>query len=70
VQLHVSALDKGHLQVVHEILIKQLYDTYMGCLYGVGRALNGNKISYLSERLGCVGYMRVHAATKLCLSVL
>ena len=25
VQLHVSALDNGHLQVVHEILIKQLY---------------------------------------------
>jgi len=29
VQLHVSALDNGHLQVVHEILIKQLYKTYM-----------------------------------------
>ena len=37
VQLHVSALDNGHLQVVHEILIKQLYKTYMGCLFGVGR---------------------------------
>ena len=37
VQLHVSALDNGHLQVVHEILIKQLYKTYMGCLYGEGR---------------------------------
>jgi len=24
-QLHVSALDNGHLQVVHEMLIKQLY---------------------------------------------
>jgi len=24
VQLHVSALDNGHLQVVHEILIEQL----------------------------------------------
>ena len=35
-QLHVSALDNGHLQVAHEILIKQLYKTYMGCLYGVG----------------------------------
>jgi len=23
--IHVSALDNGHLQVVHEILIKQLY---------------------------------------------
>jgi len=37
VQLHVSELDNGHLQVVHEILIKQLCETYMGCLYGVGR---------------------------------
>jgi trans-2-enoyl-CoA reductase len=37
VQLHVSALHNGHLQVVHEILIKQLYKTYMGRLYGVGR---------------------------------
>ena len=27
VQLHVSALVNGHLQVVHEILIKQLYKT-------------------------------------------
>ena len=35
--MHVSALDNGHLQVVHEILIKQLYKPYMGCLYGVGR---------------------------------
>jgi len=37
VQLRVSALDNDHLQVVHEILIKQLHKTYMGCLYGVGR---------------------------------
>jgi len=29
IQLHVSALDNGHLQVVQEILIKQLYKTYM-----------------------------------------
>ena len=36
VQLHVSALDNGHLQVVHEILSKQLYETYYG-LYTVGR---------------------------------
>jgi len=34
VQLHVLALDNGHLQVAHEILIKQLYKTYLGCLYG------------------------------------
>jgi len=37
VQLHVSALDNGHLQVIHEIHIKQLYKIYMGCLYGAGR---------------------------------
>jgi len=37
VQLHVSALNNGHLQVVHEILIKQLYKMYTECLYGVGR---------------------------------
>ena len=30
-QLHVSALDSDHLQVVHEILSKQLYGTIMGC---------------------------------------
>jgi len=39
VQLHVSAFDNGHLQVVHEIFIKQLYKTYMGCLYGVGEGV-------------------------------
>ena len=32
-----KALDNGHLQVVHEILIKQLHKTYMSGLYGVGR---------------------------------
>ena len=26
VQLHVSVLDSGHLQVVHEKLFKQLYE--------------------------------------------
>jgi len=36
IQLHVSALENGHLQVVHEILSKQLYETYYG-LYTVGR---------------------------------
>ena len=33
-QVHVSALDISHLQVVHEILSKQLYETYMGCIQG------------------------------------
>jgi len=27
VQLHVWVLDNGHLQVVHEILSKQLFET-------------------------------------------
>jgi len=36
-QLHVSALDNGHLQVVHESLSKQLYKhIYMSYLYGEG----------------------------------
>jgi len=42
-QLHVSALDNGHLQVVHESLSKQLYKhiyiyiyIYMGYLHGEG----------------------------------
>jgi len=32
VQLHVSALDNDHLQVVHEILSKQLCGAIMGCI--------------------------------------
>jgi hypothetical protein len=39
VQLHVSAIDDGHLQVVHKILIKKVYKIYMGCLYGEGRGV-------------------------------
>ena len=48
VQLHVSALDNGHLQVVHEILIKQLYKTYMGCTHGAGRRGGGHEVSCMS----------------------
>jgi hypothetical protein len=48
VQLHVSALDNGHLQVVHEIIIKQLYKTYMGCIRGAGRRGGGHEILYMS----------------------
>jgi len=36
-QLLVSAPGHAHLQVVHEVLIKQLHKIYMGCLYGEGR---------------------------------
>jgi len=32
-QLHVSAHDDGLLQVVHEILIKQLYKTFIGYIW-------------------------------------
>ena len=36
VQVHVSALDNGHLQVVHEILSKQLhYIFYVLCIVGM-----------------------------------
>ena len=35
-QLHVSALDNGHLQVVHESLISSYTNIYMGYLYGEG----------------------------------
>jgi len=48
VQLHVSALDNGHLQVVHEIPSKQLYETYMGCIQWGGRRRGGHEISYVS----------------------
>ena len=32
-QLHVSALDNGHLQVVYETHSKQLYETYIRATY-------------------------------------
>jgi len=41
-QLHVSALDNGHIQVVHESNSKQLYKyiyIYMGYLYGERRGV-------------------------------
>jgi len=37
VQLHVLALDNGHLQVVYEIISMQLYKTDMGCIQWGGR---------------------------------
>ena len=36
-QLHVSALDNGHLQVEIEKLSKQLYWTYVGCIQWGGK---------------------------------
>jgi len=56
VLLHkVQLLDNGHLQVVHEILSKQLYETYMGCIQWGGRRRGGHEILYVSWRLGGVG---------------
>jgi len=48
VQLHVSTLDNGHLQVVHEMLSKQLYEAYMGCILLGGRRRGGHEISCMS----------------------
>jgi hypothetical protein len=62
VQLHVSALDDGHLQVVHEILIKQLYKTYMGCLYGFRE---GVKWARDFVCVGKVGRCRLHEGSML-----
>jgi len=45
VQLRVSALDNGHLQAVHEILSKQLYES---CIQWRGRRRGGHEISYVS----------------------
>jgi len=48
VQLHVSSIDNGHLQVVHDILSKQLYETYTGCIQWGVRRRGGHEISYVS----------------------
>ena len=48
VQLHVSAPDNSHLQVVHEILGKQLYKTCMDCIQWGGRSRGGYEILYVS----------------------
>jgi hypothetical protein len=55
VQLRVSALDNGHFQVVHEVLSKQLYETYMGCIQWRCRSRGAHEILYVSQRLGGVG---------------
>ena len=56
IQLHVSALDNSHLQVVHESLENSYTRVKMGCVqWGCGRR-GGREISYVSWRLGG-GYM-------------
>ena len=70
-QLHVSALDNGHLQIVYETLSKQLYKTRIWATYmGEG----GGKVCTRS-RICPKGWMvwvalRVHAVTELRLSLL
>ena len=63
VQLHVSALDNGHLKVVHEILIKQLYKTYMGCLYGEVRGKVGTRSRICQKGWAVWVTWGVHAVT-------
>ena len=70
-QLHVSALDNDHLQVVYETLSKQLYKKYIWATY-MGQG--GGKVGTRS-RICPKGWMvwvawRVRAVTKLCLSLL
>jgi len=50
-QLHVSAINVGHLQVVHEKLINKLYQHE----WGVYRMCCGNEISFVSEQGAWVG---------------
>ena len=56
VQLHVSAPDNSHLQVVHESLESSYTRFNMGCVrWGCG-GRGGHEISYVSWTLGR-GYM-------------
>ena len=67
VQLHVSALDNGHLQVVHEILNNQLYETYV--LYTVGRwEVRWARDLVCVMEVGRCGYMAGLCYYMLCLS--
>ena len=47
-QLHVSAINVGHLQVVHEELINKLYQRVWGVLRLWGEV--GCEISFVSEK--------------------
>jgi hypothetical protein len=65
-QLHVSAINVGHLQVVHEHLSSS-YTNACGLSLGVGRGLCRYEISYLSK--GCVDWIAlgIHAVIDTCL---
>jgi len=71
-EIHVSALDNGHLQVVHESLSKQLYKhIYMGYLYGEGGGVKvGTRSRICQNGWDVWDAWRVHAVIKLCLSLL
>jgi len=59
VQLHVSAINVGHLQVVHEELINKLYQHVWGVYSFWGVGCGGCEISFcVGERgvdWGCLG---------------
>jgi len=52
-------LYSAHLQVVHEILSKQLYETYIGCIQWGGRSRGGHEISC---HRGCMGWIHGDSA--------
>jgi len=67
-QLHVSALDNGHLQVVHESLSKQLYKqytylwaTYMGKGGGVKGARDLVSVPHVQNYVHtCIYFCSIH----------
>jgi len=67
VQLHVSALDNGHLQVVHEILSKQLYRAITGCIqwYSTGEVGTRSRMCQEVRRCGYTGFLLLHVMSKL-----
>ena len=63
-QLHVSALDNGHLQVVYETLIKQLYKTYVWATY---MGLGGEGVKWARDLVSVlkVGWCGLHGGSML-----
>ena len=53
VQLHVSAINIGHLQVVHEELINKLYQHVWGVYSFVGWGGVGARYRFVLEKRGC-----------------
>ena len=70
-QLHVSALDNGHLQVVYESHDKQLYKHIYGLLIWGGEGGEVGKRSRICQNGWDVwDAWRVHAVIKLRLSLI